>query len=118
MGTADGHGSVLNVLGDPKTRRILAILSVEQHSVKELAETTDMSEPTIYRRISNLEDQNLIEKKAMISPNGVHYRTHEGRFSSAMIRLEEAQFQVSVVHDSSYGGSLATLWNEIRRTTD
>lgn len=118
MGTAEGPGSVLDVLGDPKTRQILVTLNVGRSSVSEIAEICDMSEPTAYRRVSNLEEQDLVEKVAMISPEGVHYNEYKSRFSSAMVRIEDDQFQVNVIHDSAYGGSLAELWAEVRRSVD
>jgi DNA-binding response OmpR family regulator len=75
---------VLDALGDAKARRCCAALVGESRSAQEIAEVTDLSLPTIYRRLNTLQQAGLVESRTVTDPNGNHYQT----FATVDTRIE------------------------------
>ena len=67
--------SVLDALGDEKTRRCCRVLSEEPRSAREIAEITGYSLPTVYRRLNALRQAGIIDSRTTIDPDGDHYET-------------------------------------------
>ncbi|MCQ4334684.1 response regulator [Natronomonas sp. F2-12] len=64
---------VLDALGDKKTRHCCRVLNGAQLSAREVAELTGYSLPTVYRRLNDLRQAELIESRTQIDPDGDHY---------------------------------------------
>ena len=69
----DTASDVLNALGDKKARRCCDVLSGEPKNAREVANLTDYSLPTVYRRLNTLRQAGLIESRTQIDPGGDHY---------------------------------------------
>lgn len=115
MVDAQVSASAINVIGDAKTREVLATLSIESYSAKELAEKLDVSEPTIYRRLGRLEKHNLVNKRTIVTTDGNHYSVYECNFQSAIITLQEGEFFVWFNRKDNLADKFADLWETIRR---
>lgn len=76
--------SVFDALGDAKARRCRAALVDEARSAQELSEATDLSLPTIYRRLNSLQQAGLVESRTTTDTNGNHYQT----FTAVDTRIE------------------------------
>lgn len=87
----------LDILGDSQARAVLAALDRESQSAKELADRLNLSLPTIYRRINRLEEQGLIEHRSVISIDGNHYKVYACDFDSAVISLQDGEYDVQIL---------------------
>ncbi|MFW5956255.1 MAG: ArsR/SmtB family transcription factor [Halorhabdus sp.] len=65
-------GTILGLLGDEYARRILTLLVEQPRTGRELAAATDMSRPTIYRRLEQLDENGLVRTEMQFDPDGHH----------------------------------------------
>ena len=79
---------ILDTIGDRHAREVLAAISIEPHSAKELAEECDLSLPTVYRRIEVLREHDLVTDRTLVAEDGNHYKVYESNFESTVISLE------------------------------
>jgi DNA-binding transcriptional ArsR family regulator len=63
---------VLDLIGDEYVCDILRALEDDPMPARELAETCDMSRPTVYRRLNRLTDAGLVDSRLALSPDGHH----------------------------------------------
>lgn len=63
------------VLEDPTARTILTEASREPVSATTLSERCGVSEPTIYRRLEDLRECDLLIERTKLDPDGGHHRT-------------------------------------------
>ena len=114
---ADDRASTakIDVIGDSTTREILATLNVESFSVKELAEELDLSQPTVYRRLEQLEEHDLVTKRSIISSDGNHYNLYDCNFKSVVITLQNDEYDIWLCRKDSVVEKFAELWDLIRR---
>lgn len=89
-------GEVLDLLSDEYARAILAAASEQPMSAKELAEQCDMSEPTVYRRISQLREHDLVEEQTKIETGGNDYKLYVTTLSGFSLRLADGSFESSL----------------------
>ncbi|MFC4358002.1 ArsR/SmtB family transcription factor [Halobium salinum] len=71
----DGHdvAALAGAIEDDCSRTILVVTQEEALSVSELADACGVSEPTVYRRLETLREQELIEERTRIDAEGHHY---------------------------------------------
>ena len=89
-------GEVLSLLSDEYARDILAAASEKPMSAKELAEECGMSEPTVYRRLDQLRDHDLVEERTKIETGGNDYKLYAATLSGFSVRLEDGTFDSSL----------------------
>ena len=89
-------GEVLSLLSDEYARDILAAASEKPMSAKELAEECGMSEPTVYRRLNQLRDHELVEERTKIETGGNDYKLYAATLSGFSVRLEDGSFDSSL----------------------
>ncbi len=75
---------VVALLDDEHVRSILVATSAEPLSAKELADRCDLSVSSIYRRVDDLRDLNLLEERTRPRSDG----HHETVYVSALDRFE------------------------------
>ena len=67
--------AVAAVLEDETARTILTETSLEPMSANTLSECCGASKPTVYRRLEDLRDLDLLEERTKPDPEGGHHRT-------------------------------------------
>jgi len=65
-------GTILALLGDGYARQLLTLLAEQPRTGRELAAATDMSRPTIYRRLEQLDENGLVRTEMQFDPDGHH----------------------------------------------
>lgn len=65
---------LLALLGDEYTRKILSTVGDESLPAREIANRSDISRATVYRRINRLEAVGIVEELMSIHPEGQHRR--------------------------------------------
>jgi len=104
---------ILDTIGDEHARRVLAAISRESRSAKELAEECDLSLPTVYRRIEMLEEYDLVQDHTLIAEDGNHYKEYESNFESTVISLREDEYEVKIYREENLPDRFNQLWDEL-----
>lgn len=63
---------LLSLLGDEYTRAIVDALGTESLPAREIATRADVSRPTVYRRLEQLEAAGVVEPTMRVDPDGHH----------------------------------------------
>jgi predicted transcriptional regulator len=109
---------VLDTIGDQYARRILASVSREPKSVKELAAECDMSMPTVYRRIETLEEHDLVTDRTLVTEDGNQYKVYESNFESTVIALQDDQYRVRIYREGNLPDRFDQLWDDLHTEDD
>ncbi|WP_339103573.1 helix-turn-helix domain-containing protein [Haloterrigena salinisoli] len=104
---------ILNTIGDEHARTVLASISREPGSAKELAERLDLSQPTIYRRLELLEANDLIEYRTLVADDGNHYKEYTCNFNSTVISLDDDEYDVRIFREENLPDRFSQLWDEL-----
>ena len=104
---------VLDTIGDQHARRVLAAISLEPKSAKELAEECDLSLPTVYRRIEILNEHDLVTSRTLVAKDGNHYKIYESNFESTVISLEDDEYRVRIYREENLPDRFGQLWDEL-----
>jgi predicted ArsR family transcriptional regulator len=87
---------VISLLDDEYARAILIAASEEALSASALAERCDASEPTIYRRIEQLQDEDLVVEQQQLDPDGHHFKTYRTRVERVTVEIEDGDCTIDV----------------------
>ncbi len=109
---------ILGTMGDRNARRVLIALSRKQRSAKDLSDETELSLPTIYRRIEMLKEHDLVTEKTVVADDGNHYRVFECNFNSTLIRLSDDEFDVRIYRTENLPARFDKLWDDLSRRSD
>ncbi|MFB6162313.1 MAG: ArsR/SmtB family transcription factor [Halococcoides sp.] len=104
---------VLDTIGDEHAREVLAAVSREPMSAKELAEECDLSKPTVYRRLELLEENDLVTDRTLVADDGNHYKVFESNFESTVISLEDDEYHVRIYRTENLSNRFSELWDEL-----
>lgn len=104
---------ILDTIGDEHARTILASISREPGSAKELAERLELSQPTIYRRLDVLKENELINDRTLVADDGNHYKEYTCNFNSTVISLEDDEYDVRIFREENLPDRFTRLWDEL-----
>ena len=104
---------ILNTIGDEHARRVLAAISRNPRSAKELADECDISLPTIYRRLELLQEHELITERTAVAEDGNHYNIYECNFDSTVISLEDEEYKMRIYREENLPDRFGKLWDEL-----
>jgi predicted transcriptional regulator len=104
---------ILDTIGDQHARRVLAAISREPQSAKDLAEECDLSLPTVYRRIEMLEEYDLVTDETLVADDGNHYKVYESNFESTVITLEDDEYKVRIYREENLPDKFSQLWDDL-----
>ena len=90
------NAEVISLLDDEYARAILVETSREPLSASALAERCDASPPTIYRRIEQLQDRDLVVERQQLDPDGHHYKTYRTRVERVTVEIEDGDCTIDV----------------------
>jgi len=82
-------------------------------SAPQLATELDVSHPTVYRRIEQLDALDLLEESTEIDPDGHHRSVYRARLDRITVELGEEEFSVTVHRDDHPADSLTDMWEGI-----
>lgn len=106
---------VLDTIGDDYAREILAAISEEARSAKQLAEDCDLSLPTVYRRIETLQEHDLVSSETAVADDGNHYEIFRSNFDGTVIRLRDDEYDVRIYRKENIPDRFSSLWDELSR---
>lgn len=89
-GLAEPHSAeVRDLLSDRLAREVLRTISTDQLPAREIAERTDLSRATVYRRLNRLEGAGLVESSMTYHPDGHHRRVYAASFDPIRITIHQ-----------------------------
>jgi DNA-binding transcriptional ArsR family regulator len=106
--------AVVSLLDDDTAAEILRQTSEEAMSANELTEYCNASEPTIYRRLERLSDQDLVIEQQEVDPDGHHYKTYTARLERVVIELEGGTFETEVFLREDPADQFTRLFDQLR----
>lgn len=104
---------ILNTIGDEHARTVLAAISREPGSAKDLNERLEFSQPTIYRRLDLLLENDLINERTLVADDGNHYKEYECNFDSTVISLDGDEYDVRIFRKENLPDRFSQLWDEL-----
>jgi DNA-binding transcriptional ArsR family regulator len=104
---------ILDTIGDEHARTVLAAISRQPRSAKELAAECDLSLPTIYRRLELLQEQELVVEETAVADDGNHYNVYECNFDSTVIQLEDDEYKVRIYRRDNLPDRFTQLWDDL-----
>jgi predicted transcriptional regulator len=104
---------ILDTIGDEHARKVLAAISREPQSAKELSEECDLSLPTVYRRIEMLNEYDLVKDQTLVAEDGNHYKVYESNFESTVISLEDNEYKVRIYREENLPDRFSQLWDDL-----
>lgn len=116
MSTDDSTDELLDLLGEQRVRQILAATSREPLSAKELSEECDVALSTIYRRVEDMVDHDLLVERTQIEADGSHHSVYEANVDHLDIDIEDGiiDIKMHVLEDAAQ--RFSRIWNTIRDT--
>jgi predicted transcriptional regulator len=104
---------ILDTIGDQHARRVLAAISRDPKSAKELGEECNLSLPTVYRRIEMLDEHDLVTDRTLVADDGNHYKVYESNFDSTLISLEDEEYEVEIYRKENLPDRFEQLWDDL-----
>lgn len=94
---ADRPADHLDVLGNQCSRTILRATQEGPQTAKELTDRTDSSSATVYRRINDLLESDLLEECIRFEAGGSHTTAYRATVEEIDVRFESDGIRISVV---------------------
>jgi len=88
--------ALAELLADDCARHILIETKREPCSAAELSTRTDVSEPTVYRRLERLGEHDLIAEEIEPVTDGKNYSVYRAQLDGVSLDLTEDGFEVTV----------------------
>ncbi|RBI59528.1 transcriptional regulator [halophilic archaeon] len=96
MGRNDEVRSIASLLADECTQTILIETVTDPMSAEELSDVCDVSPQTVYRRLDDLAEYNLIEEDLRPDAEGHHYKVYTATLDRVVIDLTSDGFELSL----------------------
>ena len=118
---ARGEGAsiadVFHVLADDYSRRILLAADEQPRTAKDLSEICDVSLATIYRRVSTLEEYELVDERSTVDADGAHRRKYETTLEALHVEISDGELEGSMTTGDELADNFTDLWSDIRDRT-
>ncbi|WP_191965832.1 MULTISPECIES: winged helix-turn-helix domain-containing protein [Haloferax] len=108
---------VLSLLDDEYARTILTATSHEPLSANELAETYEMSPPTVYRRVEALKECALLTEETRYAESGHHFAVYRANVGQLRVTFDDGRMTLDVDRESdgeSPADRFTRLYEELR----
>lgn len=116
MSREDISDELLEQLGKERVRRILAATSREPMSANELSDECDVALSTIYRRVEDMVDSDLLVERTQIEADGSHHSVYEANIDHLDVDVDDGSIDVNVHVREDAAQRFSRIWNDIRET--
>ena len=110
-------GTILQLLADDYARQILLAADQEPRTAKDLSRLCDASLATVYRRISSLQDNGLVDDYSTVDADGAHRRVFETTLEELHVELSDGGLELSIDTRDELADNFTSLWTDIRDST-
>lgn len=105
--------AVLDVIGDGRARQVLFATRQESCSAKEISDRTGISLPTVYRRLEELREYDLVRSEMRAAADGNHYEVFTCNFDETRVSLEDEGYDVVVERREDITERFVELWDDL-----
>lgn len=105
---------VFEVMADDYARRILVAADRKPMTAKDLSEACDASLTTVYRRVSMLQNQGLIEEHRTVGDDGSHRSVFETALEGFHVELSGGSLELTLETRDELADSFTGLWSDMR----
>lgn len=116
MSTSASGEDLLELLGEPLVRQILAATSREACSAKELSEDCDVALSTIYRRVEDMVAHDLLVERTQIESDGSHHSIYKANIDHLDIDVKDGSIDVRIHVREDAAERFSRIWEDIRET--
>lgn len=109
----DSH-SIFDVFGDDYTREILVLVHSEPMTAKAIADHCSSSLPTVYRRLSVLQELDVVTRKVRFDDQQNRTNVYESTLKSVTFEIKEGHIEVDVTHEKDMSDKFEEFWRELR----
>ena len=110
-------GTIFQLLADDYARQILLAADQQPRTAKDLSSICDASLATIYRRVSTLRDNGLVDEHSTVADDGSHRRVFETTLEELHLELSDGDLDLSVGTRDELADNFTSLWTDIRDST-
>ena len=114
---ADSSAALFQVFADDYSRMILLAADEEPRTAKDLSNLCDVSLTTVYRRISTLQEHDLISVHSTIGSGGEHKRLFKTTIEAFHVEISEGDLELSVETRNELADNFTKLWKNLREKT-
>ncbi|AGN00837.1 transcription regulator [Salinarchaeum sp. Harcht-Bsk1] len=114
--STDGTSDLLDLLGEARNREILAATSRETLSAKELSEECDVALSTIYRRVDEMVEHDLLVERTRIESDGSHHSVFDANVDRVGVDVGDGTIEVSLHVREDAAERFSRIWSHIRGT--
>lgn len=104
---------LFSLLDDEYARSILTKTSKQPMSAQTLSTECDASLPTIYRRLNDLEEENLVEKRTQLEADGNHRAVYEATVEHVEVDIVDGDLTVRVTERDT-ADRFTQVWEDMR----
>ncbi|SFL44792.1 Helix-turn-helix domain-containing protein [Halogranum rubrum] len=108
------NNQLLTLLGDDAVRGILAATDKEPMSAQMLDEHCDASLTTIYRRLEDLLEHQLLQVETAVRSDGNHYGLYEANLDHLNVTLENGDFDVELARRDDAPDRFRGIWDAMQ----
>ncbi|ELY50210.1 ArsR/SmtB family transcription factor [Natronolimnohabitans innermongolicus] len=113
-GGAADSGDIFQLLADEYARKILLAADHGPKTAKTLSEECDASLTTIYRRVSALQEHDLIEEHHTVDSDGSHRSEFETSLEALHVEISDGTLSLTVETRDELADSFTSLWSNLR----
>ncbi|EFW92299.1 hypothetical protein ZOD2009_09580 [Haladaptatus paucihalophilus DX253] len=104
---------LFSLLDDDYARSILTKTSKQPMSAQTLSTECDASLPTIYRRLNNLEDAELVEKRTQLEADGNHRAVYKANVEHVEISIADGDLSIRITEQDT-ADRFTQVWGDMR----
>lgn len=83
-------------------------------SARELSEECDVVPSTVYRRVEEMVDHDLLVERTHLEPDGSHHSVYEANVDHLSVDIDDGTIDVSVHVREDAAQRFSRIWNDIR----
>lgn len=113
-GGSSSSAAVFQLLADDYARQILIAADRGPKTAKALSEECDASLTTIYRRVSRLQEQGLLEERHTVDADGAHRSEFETALEALRVDLTDGDLSLTLETRDELADNFTSLWDGLR----
>lgn len=108
--------SLLDVFGDRIARATLVVANQQPRSVEDIANTLGVSKQTIYRRVDELVDSDLLKEHQRFGPDGNQRVEYETIMDEVTLTVDDDGYTVDVQVRQDLSEDFGDMWSDLEDT--
>ncbi|WP_049920411.1 winged helix-turn-helix domain-containing protein [Haloferax sulfurifontis] len=108
--------SIFDLFGDQLARHILVLTSERAFSADELSNILEVSPPTVYRRVNELAEYDLLTEQQEIDEDGHHFKTFETTLKRVVFEIDDGGYNIDIQMRQSLVDQFESFWSEFEQS--